>query len=321
MKSRILFTSAGRRNQLIECFREDARSLGIELKIYAADMQPHLSPACHAADDAFEVPRVTAPDYIECVLELCKQHEITLLVPTIDPELLPLAEAASRFENIGTRVVISHPDVFSLAGDKKQTAEFLARHRINTPQTRTLSDFQRDTQSLAWPVIIKPSQGSASVGIIRPQTLAQINEIDDPARKLIVQELWQGREYTVNVFADQQGRLRAAVPHLRLEVRAGEVSKGRTEHLPILENVARRIVEALPGPRGPLCFQAIVTDDGAYAVFEINARFGGGYPLAHHAGAPFSKWLLEEAAGMPPSPVTPWQEGLTMLRFDTAVFR
>ena len=62
--------------------------------------------------------------------------------------------------------------------------------------------------------------------------------------------------------------------------------------------------------------------DGAngFKVFEINARFGGGYPLAHRAGAPFSRWLLEEAAGRPGSAHNDWEEGVTMLRYDAAMF-
>jgi carbamoyl-phosphate synthase large subunit len=61
--------------------------------------------------------------------------------------------------------------------------------------------------------------------------------------------------------------------------------------------------------------------DGAPALFEINARFGGGYPIAHHAGATFTKWLLEEAAGMPSSANNEWRSGVRMLRYDQAVFR
>jgi carbamoyl-phosphate synthase large subunit len=68
-----------------------------------------------------------------------------------------------------------------------------------------------------------------------------------------------------------------------------------------------------------LCFQAIDTADGP-KVFEINARFGGGFPLAHAAGAPFTRWLIAEAAGLSEAPHDEWQEGTTMLRYDEAVF-
>ena len=69
-----------------------------------------------------------------------------------------------------------------------------------------------------------------------------------------------------------------------------------------------------------MCFQAIVTPAGEAAVFELNARFGGGYPLSHMAGGRFTKWLLEETAGRAPSVPEEWSEGVTMLRYDAAVF-
>jgi carbamoyl-phosphate synthase large subunit len=148
-----------------------------------------------------------------------------------------------------------------------------------------------------------------------PQELADL-----AGKSYIVQELWQGREYTVNVFFDRAGRLHCAVPHERVEVRAGEVSKGVTRRIATLAQAARQLPDILPGAAGPLCFQAIVAKSGAAAVFEINARFGGGYPLAHRAGARMSQWLLEEACGLPLSVSDEWREGVTMLRYDTAVF-
>ena len=124
----------------------------------------------------------------------------------------------------------------------------------------------------------------------------------------------------MNVFFDRAGRLRSAVPHLRLETRAGEVSKGRTERVPLLLDLAAQLGAVLPAAEGPLCFQSIVGADGAGMIFEINARFGGGFPLAHRAGARFSRWLLEETAGLPVTSGDDWQDGLTMLRYDAAVF-
>ena len=136
----------------------------------------------------------------------------------------------------------------------------------------------------------------------------------------IAQEYVHGAEFTVNIYFDRTGRLLAAVPHERLETRAGEVSKGVTRRNEALLRVAGQIAAALPDPRGPLCFQCILPADGVPRVFEINARFGGGYPLADRAGARFAQWLLEEAVGLPSSANNDWKDGVTMLRYDSAVF-
>jgi carbamoyl-phosphate synthase large subunit len=318
MRTTTLFTSAGRRNQLIQCFRDDAVAMGISLRVLAADMNPALSPACQQADAAFGVPACSDAGYVDALLSLCREHGVSLLIPTIDPELAVLSRRAADFAAVGTRVVVSSPDVVALAGDKQATAVRLAAAGISTPRTLSLADYRTDPQSLKAPLIAKPVGGSASAGIVRPRTMDDLAQL--PAAGYIVQELWEGAEYTVNVFFDQAGELRCTVPHRRLEVRAGEVSKGRTEYLPQLTGAARRLATILPGARGPLCFQAVVREDGDYAVFEINARFGGGYPLAHHAGARFSGWLLEEACSLPSTANDAWKQGVTMLRYDAAVF-
>jgi carbamoyl-phosphate synthase large subunit len=90
--------------------------------------------------------------------------------------------------------------------------------------------------------------------------------------------------------------------------------------MPALQAAAKKLAQVLPGATGPLCFQAVIMGSGEMAVFEINARFGGGYPLAHRAGARFSQWLLEEACGLPCTANDDWKEGVVMLRYDAAVF-
>ncbi len=314
----LIVTSAGRRNHLIECFREDAVRLGIPLRVLAADHLPESSPACLQADARFAVPPCTDPGYVPRLLEICADQEVSLLIPTIDPELVVLAEQRAKFAALGTHVVVSMPDVVALCQDKLGTAARLVAAGIPTPQTLTLADYLRDPSALPQPVIAKPNSGSASVGIVRPQHPSALADLHPEG--YIVQELWQGREYTVNVFFDRAGRLHCAVPHERLEVRAGEVSKGVTERIPALEDAAQKLAAALPGARGPLCFQAIIAPSGEIAVFEINGRFGGGFPLSHRAGARMSQWLLEEACGRPLSAHNDWRAGVMMLRYDAAVF-
>lgn len=315
----VLLSSAGRRAGLLACFRADAAALGLALRVVAVDLAPDLSAACRLADAAYRVAPCRTPGYLEQLYDLCRRERVDLVIPTIDPELCPLSEAAADFAAIGTRIVVSSPGVVALARSKQQTARRLREAGIPTPRTRPLAAVRDDPGCLTWPLLAKPDAGSSSAGIRRLDTPGDLACL--PAEGgYIVQERWSGKEYTVNLFVDAGGAFRCAIPHERRETRAGEVSKGITRRQPALEDAARRLAEALPGLRGPACFQAMVRDDGAFAVFELNARLGGGYPLAHAAGAPFTRWLLEEAAGLPSSAHNGWEDGLLMLRHDDARF-
>jgi carbamoyl-phosphate synthase large subunit len=243
------------------------------------------------------------------------------VVPTTDTELEALAANRERFQKVGTRVAISSLDVVRLARSKLETARTLRKHKIPTPLTATLEEFLSAPASWRWPLILKPIAGSSSIGVHivdSPEALRHL--CIDPAR-YVAQELSKGTEYTVNIYFDSTGEVRCAVPHARIETRGGEVSKGMTERHPVLMALAEQVGVVLRGQAyGALCFQAILTPQGEAMVFEINARFGGGYPLAHRAGAPFSRWLLEDALGLPCSAHNNWQEHLVMLRYDAAFF-
>jgi carbamoyl-phosphate synthase large subunit len=88
----------------------------------------------------------------------------------------------------------------------------------------------------------------------------------------------------------------------------------------VLTDAGAKLAPVLAGARGPLCFQAILASDDNAAIFELNARIGHGYPLSHRAGAEFTRWLLEEALDISPTVSDSWCEGVSMLRYDAAVF-
>lgn len=315
----ICLTAAGRRAHLIETLRADARALGFEPKILALDSAPALSAGCQLADVVETAPGCSSPGYIRSVLAACGRHDAKVLIPTIDLDLQLLADARELFLEQGTTPVVSAPAAVRIARDKLRTISTLASAGLPVPATQTLLAALRSPGGTRFPAILKPVDGSNSRGLHFISCWDDIPKSLPDLDVMLIQERCLGPEYTINAYVDQNGELRCAVPHRRLEIRGGEVSKARTERRQDLQDLAQALVSAVPGLRGPFCFQAILTDEGP-KVFEINARFGGGYPLAHAAGATFGRWLLEEAMGLPCSANDVWQDGLLMLRYDAAVF-
>lgn len=312
----MLLCSAGRRVGLLRAFRGAAATLNIDLRIIACDAQPEWSAACRLADVAVQVPLANDPDYVPAIEAICREHGVGLIVPTIDPELLPLAAARDRLAAAGVTVAVSALPVIEICRDKLETATFLATHGIPVPRTLDLALARR--QGWDGPAIVKPRHGSAGRAISRLDSLDALTEPE--TEPMIVQELLEGEEWTVNIYFDGDGALRSVVPHRRVQIRAGEVEKGVTGWHPQLMEIAEKMAACLPGPYGALCYQAIIAADGSPKVFEINARFGGGYPLADYAGACFARWLIEERLGLPSTAANNWTPGVAMLRFDAAIF-
>jgi carbamoyl-phosphate synthase large subunit len=320
VKATILFTSAGRRVELLQSFRRDAEALGVALRVIACDLDSRWSAACQLADAAYDLPAWESEHYVDALLAICRRERVQLVVPTVDPELLPLALAAETFLADGCTVLVSKPPVVRMARDKMLTMDTLREWDLPVPRSGTIDDIRECSETWRFPVVAKPRDGSASNG------LAIIHSVDELAalnagRSWVVQEQLRGREFTVNMLFDTNGDLVVAVPHERRQVRAGEVEKGITVRHPGLLDCATRLAEVLQGARGALCFQAIVDEQGTTGIFEINARFGGGYPLTHAAGASFGRHLLAERLGLPLATPVDWREGVIMLRYDAAVFR
>jgi carbamoyl-phosphate synthase large subunit len=315
----VLISSAGRRVGLLRMFRRSLERLGLAGRLFAADMS-RLSSASLLADEAFPVPRCTAPDFVPAMLDICRAHRVRLLVPTIDPELTVYAEHREQFERVGTRVLVSAPETVAIGTDKDLCHRWLRSHGFPTVEQGSVAEALAEPGRFPFPLVVKPRFGSASIGlhVVRNRDQLAVLEGDDA----LVQTFAPGQEYTVSALVDREGRSVCTVPRRRIEVRAGEVSKGQTVRMPALQELVRRITEGLPGAYAALNVQVFVERTSAEMnVIEINPRFGGGDPLAYEAGADFPRWLMEEILGRPSSADPDgWRDGLLMLRYDEAVY-
>lgn len=301
---------------LLECMRDALKGAG---RIGIIDCS-RTAPAAHLVDGAWVVPPCKSPLFVDEVLDLCVREHVSVLIPTIDPELPVYASARKRFDLAGTSVCISSVDTVRIGSDKVATHEWLSRHGFPTVQQSSPADVLRAKSEWGLPLITKPRNGSASIGVRLVTSWRELELLEAADRDYVVEEKAAGNEFTINVYVSRSGECVCAVPHWRIEVRAGEVSKGITVKDPKLMSLGRCIAESLPGAYGPMNIQCFMDDSGGMKVIEINPRFGGGYPLAHKAGAPFAAWIIDELEGCKLSYFGDWQDGLAMLRYDHAVY-
>jgi carbamoyl-phosphate synthase large subunit len=318
-KANMLISSAGRRVGLLACFRDSIATRGADWTVFAID-SGSTAPAAFVADHALCVPRCTDPGFLDAVLQLCAKYRVRLLIPTIDTELPVYAAASGQLAEIGVKACISELSAVQICCNKIATHEWLVANGFPTVRQTGLRSALLHPSDWPLPLIAKPYNGSASLGVRRIQTRLEFEAMVDMSSECIVQEIASGREFTINVYVNQSGECICAVPHWRMEVRAGEVSKGVTVKNRRLMDLARAVAEALPGAYGPLNIQCFMDDSGTTRIIEVNARFGGGYPLAHRAGGRFTDWLLDELEGKRLSYFDDWTDDLAMLRYDEAVF-
>jgi len=315
----VLFTCIGRRVSLLNSFRRSAKELKINAKFLGTDTT-ELSSALQLCDKGLLVKPITHANYIKQLLTIAKTNKVKLLVPTVDLDLKLLARNKPKFAAMGCRVLVSTPDVVDICQDKRKTYRFLRKNGFDTPVTMSVQT-ALSKKKPHWPYFLKPWDGYASRGNAVVNNRKELLFFAKRIPNVICQEFIKGTEHTCDVYVDFSMKVRCVVPRKRIEVRAGEVSKGQVVKHPRIMSEAARLVEALVAGPGVITLQLFLTDDDKVKFIEINPRFGGGVPLSIKAGANSPKWILQELLGRKTNiRFDNFKDNLIMLRYDGEVW-
>jgi len=315
----VLFTCIGRRVSLLNSFRRAARQLKIDAMLLGTDTTA-LSSALQLCDKGFLVKPISHSDYIKQLLSIVKTNKVKLLVPTVDLDLKLLSQNKPKFAAMGCCVLVSTPKVVDICQDKRKTYRFLLKNGLDTPVTMSVQT-ALSKKKLSWPCFLKPWGGYASRGNAVVNNRKELLFFAKRIPNAICQEFIKGTEHTCDVYVDFNMKVRCVVPRKRIEVRAGEVSKGQVvKNLRIMTEAAR-LVEKLGAGPGVITLQLFLTDNDKVKFIEINPRFGGGVPLSIKAGANFPKWILQERlASKANIRFDSFKDDLIMLRYDGEVW-
>ena len=314
-KCNILLLSVGRRVELMKAFKTALGEYFPAAKVFATDLNPSRSSACYIADRSFAAPKADCPDYVDFLLELCQRECVGMVVPTIDTELQILALNQERFDRLGIQVIISKKELVMACRDKRKTRLVYELLDIEQPKIYSVDE-------LIFPCFCKPYDGSSSAGAFIVTSAESLNSEILQNDKNMFMELVDGeyKEYTIDAYYDCQSQLRCLVPRERLEVRAGEVSKGVTRKNFVYDFLLSRL-KFLRGARGCITVQVFANPENCdIKALEINPRFGGGFPLTEAAGANYPEWLIREYfLNEEIEFFDGWDSDLLMLRYDAKV--
>jgi len=316
MNNNILITSAGHRVSLVRIFQKTVQEKGLGSLVFTTDMYPELSPASKVSDQSFQVPAVSDPSYIGYLIEICQLYQITLIIPTIDTELLVLAQNLNLFVQQGIQVVLSDKVLIESCRNKKRTIELFDQLGINYPK-------HYPKKAVEFPLFIKPISGSLSQNLHVFYQASDFNARDFSEEDFVFMEYFDKslyQEFTIDAYYDKHNQLVMAVPRERIQVRAGEISKGVTRKNEVLHWVKNKM-SFLAGARGCLTIQVFLNLESKEIFgIEINPRFGGGYPLSYQAGANYAALIIEEYMGNLSFVYSEeWEENTLMLRYDDEI--
>ena len=208
-----------------------------------------------------------------------------LIAPETDGVLLQLTRQA---EDCGCHLMGCDSYCVSLTTGKRLCCEHLRGHGIAVPDSYPVDDIHIIPDR---PLVLKPDDGVGGEACYLFDDMASLRrwlDRQDDCRNWLIQPYIPGEAASLNLFCHDKGVLVLAVNQQQFEFREG---KGVFSGVVVNEfagrrdefgNLARKIADAVPGLRGFVGVDLILTDTGPVVV-EINPRLTTSYAGLHQS--------------------------------------
>lgn len=307
----IMLTSVGRRAYMVKYFKE---LLGNEGKVYVCNSD-NKSVAFKYADEKVISPLIYDDNYIPFLLDYCEKKSINILLSLFDIDLLMLAKHKKQFEQVGTKVIVSEPQVIEICNDKWKTYQFLVDNGFNTPKSfiniNTVIE-KIAVGELEYPIVVKPRYGCGSISVaiaydeddLRYLTKKVNRDIGNSylkyesavtQEKVVYQEFLKGQEYGADIINDLYGETQNVIVKKKLAMRSGETDIAELVDEPVIKETLIRLGHITKHIANMDC--DVFEVDGIPYILEMNARFGGGYPFSYMGGCNLPKAIVEWVKG------------------------
>ena len=258
------------------------------------------------------VPIAKAPDYIDRIIQICKENNIKGIFSGTEHEIYALSKNAERIKNeSGAIVFLSRLEVIDIGTDKLKTYEFFKKHDLPFPETALFDDYKSLVEKVGYPLFMKPRTASASRNIFKIEKEEDLFKYKfAPSDEIILQEFLDSKiEYTVETFCDKTGKVVGTIPMVR-ELDFGMSYSGEINDNKESIEVSERIARALK-PEGALNVQLRLVN-GKAIPFEINTRFSSTECVRAHYGYNSIEAMLDNYLFDKEIDLSNWKKGMFM---------
>lgn len=305
----ILFLGGAKRVSLANHFIKAGKKTGLDVHIFSYELDKRVPIA--SVGEVLIGKKWKDTDLIDDLCKIIIENNINIILPFVDPAV----EKCGILKEKLPKVFIPSCDVnlCYVMFDKRESEKWFMDHDIPLPMSYHAGD------KFDYPIIIKPRTGSASKGIVVISNDEEWHDVANKDNFVIQQYIVNHKEYSVDCYVNQKGKIISIVPRERLAVAGGEVVNSITVDDKDLVEVSKKIL-ANKGFYGPVTIQFIKDVDNGYTyVMEINPRLGGGVVTSIGAGANITEFILTEYEGHILEPCTTWKPGIYMARYFNEV--
>lgn len=306
---------------LADCLKQNGER---NIRIIGTDMQID-ETVLQMVDKLYQVPRASDPDYVDCLLEVCKKEKVDVVMPFMSAELIPLIDRKQEFEDIGVKVSVSDRNSVEIANNKYRFYAFLKEKGLAVPKFARIgsaSDLVPACEACGYPdnaVCVKATElsGSRGIRIIKPgvsrfdllfgekpnsffttmeELQMTLNE-RDTMPEMMAMEYLPGEEGSVDLIAENGRILYMAYRESNVNLHSIPQAATLTENKEAYE-IAEKVIGAL-GLTGNADLDFKYDADGHPVLMEINPRIAATMQIFKVGGLNLPYLRIKQLLGEP----------------------
>ena len=255
-------------------------------------------------DKCMKVPPCSSDQYRPVLEDILKEFNISLILPTSEPELRFDAENSIYGYFSDIQLISANLKAKEIGFDKQLTANFLKAEGLPFPLTQIASDIKEPHL----PLIMKDRKGSGSKLLFLVKDRIEFDFYSKKFPDFIAQEFIDNseEEYTCGLFRDLKENVRTISYRRKL---IGDSSGfGTVVHNDRIDQLLLTIAKKLD-LRGAINVQLRLSKNNTPIVFEINPRFSSTVLFRHLMGFEDVIWSIQDRLGIEISAYNPPQKG------------
>jgi biotin carboxylase len=266
----------------------------LQLPLVQKAKENGLEVHCFAWDDGKAVCKDIADHFYdvsvlekEIILEECKKIGIHGILTIATDICIPtIAYVAANLGLVGNSIECS-----LLTTNKSLMRKCFEENGIASPRSITVSEFNsKDFESLTYPIIIKPSDRSGSLGVIKATSAEECKKAIENAvhvsfsKTCVAEEFIKGKEVSIETISYQGEHLIITITDKEITEEPYFVELAHHQPSSLSEEIKNRIHEisyqilnATKVENGASHIELMITEEGKIYPIEIGSRMGGDF--------------------------------------------
>ena len=296
-----------------------------DIDLVLADTHPLNSGFCFLPNaPRYVIPDGDHPDFADIVFKIASKHQVDLVFPIADEEVMALAPELERFARANMKVICSPPGTLEVGTDKEKITRIAAKLGIPCPELYTKEQAVLVLKK-GDSVVVKPKRARGGQGVSIVKNLDELEQGlscgSAHGKSMMIQENIPGESgsiHVVGVLLDPRSAVKATFVCHSLKTKfshGGPAIAGEPVRVPQLVDMSLRLLEHTGPWRGPVNVEfKLDARDGLYKLFEINPRIWGYSYLATAAGINFPYLAVRTFRGEEFEPIRDYRSDLALVR-------